>query len=298
MNQSPKKYSKSLPVAVIAAIALGVSYYVYSHHNSTHAPAKSEAEMGQSDKQPLRKILFNSDQRAEIQQIFLDSIREKPDLFINAMNDGVQAQQDKLRIDMEKSATEKQKELLGSSVILGSPQANIRLLAFVDPLCPHCQNFKKIALTLLQKRQDVAFYLIPIAILGPNSAVLSKAIIAASKQGEVKFATFIQKLSDKKSGVDVGKLPQLAKEALLDTTQFEKDINSDDIQKQLLSNTTLAEALKIPGVPTIFGVQNNGTLSIVPPMDINGFNQVLDNIKTDKPITEGFNPVKGNTDES
>ncbi len=296
MDQSSKKFSASLGLVAVGVIIAIVGFYLYAT-KKTPQDSKDQLEIVKSDKKPTA-FTFNADQRAEIQQIFLESIREKPDLFINAMNDGVQAQQDKLRVDMEKAASLKSKELLESAIVLGSTEAKVKLIALVDPLCPHCQNFERIALNILQKRQDVAFYLVPVSILGANSAMIAKAMIAASKQGTDKLNAFIQHMNDKKGDIDTAKLTQIVKAAALDAVQFEKDINGEAVQKQLLSNTAMAESLKIPGVPTIFGVQSNGELTVVPPMDINGFNQLIDNIKADKPLTEGFNPVKENTDES
>jgi predicted DsbA family dithiol-disulfide isomerase len=88
------------------------------------------------------------------------------------------------------------------------------------------------------------------------------------------------------------------KEAGLEAKRFEKDLNSEEVHKQLMANTTLAETLKIPGVPTIFGIQNNGELVIVPPTDIKEFNKLIDNLKIARPLTQEDNPVKADADES
>ncbi|MCX7338341.1 MAG: thioredoxin domain-containing protein [Alphaproteobacteria bacterium] len=224
-------------------------------------------------------------QQQEIQDIVIKVIKEKPDLIMTALNDGMQAQQDKLRIDMEKDASAMKDKLLQSSIVIGNPKADVRLLAFIDPMCPHCGEFLRISNALLLKRQDLAIHLIPIAMLGANSVALSKMMLAASGQNVDKMKTFFLKFGEKAGEIDQRpKLLKLAKESGLDVDQLEKAETAPETEKQLESNTKLAETLKIPGVPTVFGIYASGKMSIIPPTDLENFNTLIDTIKADKPI--------------
>jgi protein-disulfide isomerase len=300
MDHHTRKFSTVFIVVIgIVVILAGLLLVFYNSKKDSPPPITTSGTSAVATAVPSpNKSTFTPEQRAEIQQIFLDSVRQKPNQFINAVNEGIKLQQDKTRLNIEKEATIKSKELLDSGLPLGNLQAEIKLIAFIDPLCPHCQNFIKLAFSVLKSRKDVLFYLIPIAILGEKSILVSKSILAAAKQDHKKFTTFIQKLNDKYAKLDKTKFPALVKEAGLDAKKFEKELNSKEVHKQLTDNTTLAETLKIPGVPTIFGIQNNGELVIVPPTDIKEFNQLIDNLKAPKPLTQEDNPVKADADET
>ena len=92
----------------------------------------------------------------------------------------------------------------------------------------------------------------------------------------------------------------MAKDAGIDVAKMEKGELAKETEEKLISFTKLAEELKIPGVPTIFGLQKDGKFVIVPPMDIEGFNKIIDSLKggpTTAPA-EQTSPVKNDKDES
>jgi protein-disulfide isomerase len=311
MDKSSKPtISKGLITGIIAVAVLGFGFYSLSQNKKESSVSsdlkqdvKKEAgaiQTGASaDSKPAVKGRFNNEERQEIQDIFLQMIREKPDMFIGAVNDAMQAQQDKLRVDMEKAATDMKDKLLTNGVTLGSAKAEAHLVAFFDPMCPHCHDFYRLAAALVEKRHDLAIHIIPVAILGPNSVAMAKILLATSQQGVDKMSAFFLKFINKTAEIDRAKLLQLAKDAGIDVAKMEKDELSETTEKTLVSFTQLAEQIKIPGVPTIFGLQKDGKLVVVPPMDIDGFNKVIDSLKggqTTAPA-DANSPVKANKDE-
>lgn len=302
MDQSSKKLSLTL-IGVIGIVALLAALVLVFYNckkssptplqSTQSAPVTIATAVPAAHSQP-----FTKEQRAEIQKIFLETVRQKPDLFINSMNEGMKSQQDQARKDLEKDATTKSKEILEAGLPLGNLQANLKLVAFIDPVCPHCQNFIKLAFNVLKSRSDVLFYIVPVAILGERSTLLSKTLIAAYKQGHKEFSNFLQKLSQKSYKLDKVKFASFVKEAKLNPKKFEQDFNSETVHKQLMSNSNLAETIKVPGVPTIFGIQTNGDFVIVPPTEIKEFNKLIDNLKVSKPLTAGGNPTRVDTDEN
>jgi protein-disulfide isomerase len=251
-----------ISAAVISAtVALGTTYFM----------TKSET-----------KGTFTDAQKQEIQKTLLDFLREKPDAFIGAVNEGVQNQQDKLRADIEKNANSAKDTLFTSGIALGNAQADVRFASFIDPMCPHCHEYMKLAFSLLQKRQDFTMNLIPVAILGPNSVAVGRTMIAASLQGVEKFKTFMEKFIDKAADLDRAKLLVLAKESGLDVAKLEKDEASEATEKALTENVRLFDSLKTSAVPTVFGGKKLGNLIIIPPMDLDNFSKLIDSIREDK----------------
>jgi protein-disulfide isomerase len=251
--------SSLIPAVVVsAAVALGTSYFMAKHES----------------KKP-----FEDTKKEEIQKIFMDFLRDKPDSFIGAVNEGVQGQQDKLRLEIEKNANTAKDQLFSSGITLGTPKSDVRFVSFVDPMCPHCHEFMKLALTLVQKRQDFSMNIIPVAILGPNSGAVGRTMIAASLQGVDKFKLFMEKFIDKAAELDRAKLLLLAKEAGLDVARLEKDEASEATEKTLTENVKLFDSLKAAGVPTVFGGKQSDDLMMIPPMDLDSFSKLIDSIK-------------------
>lgn len=313
--------SKGLIAGVVAIALLGFGYYSFTQHKKeSGANSDVKKEATQETKQEVKKDnassqattpasgdvkpaaakgRFSAEDRQEIQDIFLQMIREKPDMFMGAVSDAMQAQQDKMRGDMEKAATNIKDKLLTTGITLGSPKPDVHLIAFFDPMCPHCHDFYRLAAALVDKRKDLAIHIIPVAILGPNSVAMAKILLATSQQGVDKMHSFFLKFVNKTAEIDRAKLLQMAKDSGIDVAKMEKDELAEATEKNLISLTQLAEQLKIPGVPTIFGLQKDGKLVIVPPMDIDGFNKALDSLKGG-PATapaEVNSPVKSNKDE-
>ena len=250
-------------IIVSAAVAAGTGYFM----------TKSSCD---------GKASFSETQKQEIQKVLIDFLREKPDAFIGAVNEGVQAQQDKLRVEIEKSANVVKDKILTSSIVLGNPQADIGFAAFVDPMCPHCHEFIKLAFALVQKRQDISISVIPVAILGPNSVAMARVMLAASLQGADKFKAFMEKFVEKSGELDRAKLLGLAKEAGLDVAKLEKDETSEASSKTLEDNVKTFDSIKAAGVPTVFGGKKSGDLMMIPPMDVDNFSKLIDSFKEGK----------------
>jgi|GEM_PF-6047416 len=299
-KNSKSSFPTSLLAGVAAVLVLGGGFYFLQHkkQNNVHPQAAESSVL--SNEKPVAIKHFTGEQQTEIQNIFLQMIREKPELFIGAVNDAMQKQQDNLRIGMEKAASEMKDKLITSGITLGSPTPEVHLVAFYDPMCPHCQDFYRLTDALLQKRHDLAVHLIPIAILGPNSVAMAKIMLTTAEQGTDKMNAFHLKFINKTAEVDRAKLLQMAKDAGIDVAKMEKGELAKETEEKLVSFTKLAEELKIPGVPTIFGLQKDGKFVIVPPMDIEGFNKTIDSLKGGPRTApaEQTSPVKNNKDES
>ncbi len=67
---------------------------------------------------------------------------------------------------------------LTGTILLGDPNAKIKVIVFDDPDCPYCRKLHETIKEILQKRKDIAFYikLYPLDI-HPQSYEKSKAIL-------------------------------------------------------------------------------------------------------------------------
>lgn len=218
----------------------------------------------------------------KLQENIISLMKDKPEVFLNAMSEAAQIQQEKSRQDMETKATELKDKLLAASIRFGSEQPGaVRFFAFIDPMCPHCVEYQKIAYTLLKSRSDVAFYMLPIAVLGPNSEAMAKFMVAGAKLGPDKLRAFQEKFVDMIADMTRPKLLELAKTSGFDLSALEKAEVSPETTATLNQNAQYAEQMKIGGVPTVYVINPEGKLKLVPPMSIDGFAQLIDHMKND-----------------
>lgn len=286
-----KGTSQYLGLLIGAAVIVTGGYFFYkpsaqTNHAPTVAMALSESDVSAKASEKSVSQSFSDQQKQEIQDLFLKFIKDKPEIVIGAINEAMQLQQEKAKTEMVKIVNDNKDKLLAAGISLGDPKATVNLIAFVDPLCHFCHEFEKVTLAILKKRQDVNIRLLPVPLLAPNSLLISKFMIASANQGTDKFKSFLNKLLE---GIDnkidqVG-LVKLAKDAGLDTQKLEKDVDSEEIDKLIKSNATLADQIKIPGVPSVFGFNDKESI-VVQPMDLDSFNKFLDDFKAGKTSEE------------
>jgi protein-disulfide isomerase len=218
--------------------------------------------------------------RAMLQESIAELVKEKPELLLGAMNDAAQQQQEKVRIDMEKSAADKKDELIQNAINFGAESPTlVRFVGFIDPMCPHCNELQKMAFHIIRKHKDVSFGLVPVAILGQNSEAMSKFMLSAAVQSTSKLQKFQEKFIENLAEMNRQKLLDFSKGAGLDVSKLEKDELSEEMDKILSRNVALAESLKIQGVPTVYMITNDGKVSLVPPMSLEAMMEMIDDLR-------------------
>ncbi len=83
-----------------------------------------------------------------------------------------------------------------------------------------------------------------------NAMNASRAALAAGKQG--KFWEMHDKLFANQRTLDPDKLKEYAQQIGLDRAQFEKDMASPDVQKQIQEEMSLGQQVEVSGTPTLF----------------------------------------------
>lgn len=69
---------------------------------------------------------------------------------------------------------------LDSALIVGKPDAPIKVVVFSDPACGYCARLHKEMKTLVAKRPDIAFYLKIFAIISPDPQTAKSILCARS----------------------------------------------------------------------------------------------------------------------
>ncbi len=265
-------------VAVVAVVGIGI------YLSKGNKPSETKNDV--ATKSSITSSTFSAEQTKAIEDIVVKVAREQTDVFMKAINEGMQLQQEKASRDLEKNATQEVEGIKKNAILWGDPKAALQVYAMIDPMCPHCHDFMKTAIEAIDKSKDVAFTIVVAPILGANSVAVSKVMLAAAKQSADKSKVLMGKFADKVNDLTRDKLLELIKDSGLDVAKFKTDEESPAIQKQLEENVALFEKLKIPGVPTVLLKNKDGALFAAPPVKAEVYAKLAVRIKAGEDISK------------
>ena len=132
-----------------------------------------------------------------------------------------------------------------------SPSAGsgpIKIAYFFDFNCGHCARQSETIKAVLAKTNKVTVIYKNLPVLGPSSELTARAALAAHQQGKYfDFYSEAYKTRDK----NAESLKAIAKKIKLDVAKWEKDMNSEAVQKEISHVQELAGKLKISGTPAL-----------------------------------------------
>ena len=102
---------------------------------------------------------------------------------------------------------------------------------------------------MLKRQRDVRLVLKDLPILGPNSLLASRALLAAQRQG--KYAELHDALLKLKEEPTEPVLKREAEKLGLDWARLRREMDDPAIGRRLEANTKLAAALRIEGTPAL-----------------------------------------------
>ena len=146
---------------------------------------------------------------------------------------------------------------------LGDQDAPVHIVEFADFKCPGCQKWDEHVFPEIQKEYietgKVQFHFINFPFIGDDSDLGAAAGEAIYKQDHAAFWKFYTALFEAQQSTDQAwiteeLLTQIVKEQLpkINVKQFQKDLNSEAIQKKVQQDKDLALGLKVQGAPTIY----------------------------------------------
>jgi protein-disulfide isomerase len=166
---------------------------------------------------------------------------------------------------------------LGSSPVLGRPDAPVIIVEFVDFQCPYCiREYPKLKAIMKEYPDNVkvVFKHFPLGSHKKAKPVHAAAELARIQGGSALFWKMHDKIMAKPREVDVSDLRKYAKSLDLDLTKFD-ELMGDKNRINALLSTDLSEArkCKVRGTPTVF---INGLKLIN--RSINGYKARIDKI--------------------
>ena len=195
----------------------------------------------------LSKYLEISDLDKSIKEF----IQNNPEFIIDILRK-YQDEQNKIeqaKISQQNNSNIINLNLFENSMIVGNKNATKIIYEFVDYNCGYCLKFHQQVLSVLNEYQDTKLVIMQMPILGESSISFSKIAVAASFQNKFEEVHNYLYSSDRKS-----KMADILGDLFLlniDIVQLQKDINSEEVSKVILSHEQFVNDFKFNGTPAI-----------------------------------------------
>lgn len=244
-----------LPLPALAA-GLGLALSVQGPALGQRGPAPPPAAPAQSapaarGAAPGAQPGFSAEQRQEIVEVLREALRQDPSILRDALV-ALEQSESRDRISAQRAAvTENAAALFRSAEdpVKGNPQGSITLVEFFDARCGYCKQMQPAMDQLLKRQADVRLVLKDLPILGPNSVLSSRALLAAQRQG--KYAELHDALLKLREDPAEPVLRREAERIGLDWARLRREMDDPAISRRLEANTKLASALRIEGTPAL-----------------------------------------------
>jgi protein-disulfide isomerase len=194
---------------------------------------------------------FTEAQRAEILGILRDALRSDPSILREAL-ERLDAAERRDREDAGRTAIAAHGEALfrnPDDPAIGNPRGAVTVVEFFDPRCGYCKRMRPVVEELLRRQRDVRWVLKELPILGPNSVLASRALVASQKQG--RYAELHDALLKLREEPAEPVLRREAERAGLDWARLKRDMDDPSVQRRFDDNARLAQALGVQGTPAM-----------------------------------------------
>lgn len=194
---------------------------------------------------------FTPAQRAEIVEILRQALREDPTILRDAIG-GLEAAEQQARAEAQRAAITAQAAALfqdAADPVKGNPRGDVTLVEFFDARCGYCKQLHPTMEALIRSDPNLRVVMKDLPILGPNSVLAARALLAAQRQGG--YSRLYDALMVLRNEPTEPVLRQQAERAGLDWSRLRRDMDDPAVQARIQTNLALAQALGIEGTPAL-----------------------------------------------
>ncbi len=194
---------------------------------------------------------LSSAQRAEVVALIRQALVQDPSILRDAIA-ALQAQDQASQAAAQGNAIAAQRKALTGNradPAIGNPHALVSVVEFSDTRCPYCREMRPELAALARQDPNVRVIFKDIPILGPDSVLEARALLAAQRQGG--YAAMQAVVMSDTSPETESDLRATAGRLGLNADRLTHDMNDPAIAARLAANTELAQALGITGTPAL-----------------------------------------------
>ena len=200
-------------------------------------------------------IMCCNSQKSEPAPISEEGVRavlnNNPQMIIEALQQGEIKRQEEARAQAKKLVAENIDAVnnYAASPVIGNENGEVTVVEFFDFACGYCHSLAPTLMNVVEKNSNVRLVLKPLYFLSPQSQYAAKALYAAAEQGKAK--EFYMNIMENKGQLSEAKIDELAVKAGVDLEKMKADMNSEKVATAMSDTASLAEKIRITGVPTL-----------------------------------------------
>ena len=210
-----------------------------------------EIDENKNSQSDIEIDLSNYLQISDLDKNLKEFIQNNPKFIIDVLR---KYQDEQNKIEQEKISQQNNSNIINlnlfdNSMIVGNKNATKIIYEFVDYNCGYCLKFHQQVHSVLNEDQNTKLIIMQMPILGESSITFSKIAVAASFQNKFEEVHNYLYSSDRKS-----KMADILGDLFLmniDIAQLEKDMNSEEVSKVILSHEQFVNDFKFNGTPAI-----------------------------------------------
>jgi protein-disulfide isomerase len=188
-------------------------------------------------------------QRAEVVEVLRRALREDPSILRDAIV-ALQEAEERDRSTAGRAAIVGQADALfadAADPTRGNPRGDVTIVEFFDARCGFCKQLHPSLEALLRRDGNVRVVMKDLPVLGPNSQLAARALLAAHRQG--RYAAMQDALLTLRGEPTEAVLQDLARRLGLDWARLRREMDDPAIARRIEANTRLAQSLGIQGTP-------------------------------------------------
>jgi protein-disulfide isomerase len=215
---------------------------------------------------PAPAQALNEAQRAEVVEILRRALREDPSILRDAVT-AMQEAEERDRAEAGRAAIQRSADQLfrdAADPVRGNPRGDVTIVEFFDARCGFCKQLHPALEALIRRDANVRIVMKDLPVLGPNSVLAARALLAAHRQG--RYAALQDALLTHRGEPTEAVLRDMAQRLGLDWARLRREMDDPAIQRRIETNQRLAQSLGIQGTPAlvIAGAAGPGTAQLVP----------------------------------
>jgi predicted DsbA family dithiol-disulfide isomerase len=165
----------------------------------------------------------------------------------------------------------KQEINIEGSPFMGKADAPVVMVVFTDYQCPYCSRLKPIYDKLIEMNKETLKIVIKNFPLSTHNFARKAASIALAADAMGKFWEVQERLYKDTKQMSGGLVREIATDLKLDPNEFERKINSKEVQNRISRDILDAEKAGVKGTPTLF---ING--SLIKDRSIKAIQEIID----------------------
>lgn len=188
-------------------------------------------------------------QQDAVKKLVHDYIMENPSIIADAIDALREKEQLAAESNAKKALVDRKNDIFNdpNSPILGNLKGDVTIVEFFDYRCPYCKSMSEYLFDTIKADGKTRLVMKELPVLGADSVLAARAALAS--RGQKKYEDFHRALMRIKGPINEASIMKAAAEVGLSVDKLRKDMDDEQIDKELKDNIQLSRALALTGTP-------------------------------------------------